>query len=204
MKKIFFLLILCLLIISCNTTSTDLESLKFDKPIPEEIKGIKDIQEDDNGAYGLLSYRTNELQNFKFGDVSFSKYSVPNGYDDAYNLIYVHVDNFNQNKYLGFTISITNDKESNTLLNYLKKKFGKADERVNGLENGIALVWEVKDSNEWILFSQNTENTRHHKKYLNTELTIVKQGTRVLNSKNIKWLTILESFNGAHIKKNQE
>ncbi|PAM92668.1 hypothetical protein B4N84_21270 [Flavobacterium sp. IR1] len=201
MKKTFFLLTLSLLIISCTTTSIDLETLKFDKPIPEEIKGIKDIQKDDNGAYGLLSYKTESLQNFKFGDVSFSKYNVPNGYDDAYNEIYVHVDNFNQNKYLGFTISITNDNESKALLNYLKKKLGKGEERVTGLKNGIALVWEVKESNQWVLLVQNTANARDNKKYLETELTIVKQGTRVQNSKDLKWLTILESFKGTHSKK---
>jgi hypothetical protein len=204
MKKVFILLFICTTFISCNS-QTDLEPLKFGTPIPENIKNIKnikDVEKDDNGTYGLKSYRSTELDNFKFGEVSFSKYAVPNGYDDAYSDIYIHVDNFEQNNYLGFSISIANDQEGTALLNYLKKKLGKAEERVNALENGIALVWERKDSKQWILLEQNTENTRDRKKYLTTEITVVKQGTRVLNSKNPEVLTVLGSFTGAHSKKN--
>jgi len=200
MKKIFILLFMCTTFISCNS-QTDLELLEFDKPISDDIKKIKNVNEDSDALYGLLSYRTNELQNFKFGEVTFSKYAVPNGYDDAYNEIYIHVDNFNQNNYLGFSISITNDKEGEDLLNYLKKKFGKPEQRTTGLENGIVLVWEVKEPKQWILLVQNNGNTRDHKKYLQTDVTIVKQGVRVENTTNTKWFTILESFNVAHSKK---
>lgn len=200
MKKVLILLFICTFI-SCNS-QTDLETLKFDKPIPEDIKKIKDVEKDDNGTYGLKSYRTTELDHFKFGDISFSKYAVPNGYDDAYSDIYVHVDNFEQNNYLGFSIYITNDREGTDLLNYLKKKLGKAEERVTGLKNGIAFVWELKESKQWVLLEQNTENTRDHKKYLRTRITIVKQGTKMLNSKNPEWLTILENFKGPDANKN--
>lgn len=201
MKKVLILLFICTTFISCNS-QTDLETLKFDKPIPEDIKKIKDVEKDDNGTYGLKSYRTASLNHFKFGDVSFSKYAVPNGYDDAYSDIYVHVDNFEQNNYLGFSISLANDQEGTALLNYLKKKLGKAEERTTGLKNGIALVWELKESKQWVLLVQNTANTRDHKKYLTTEVTVVKQGIRVLNSQNPEWLTVLGSFNAAHSKKN--
>lgn len=200
MKNLLFLIIIITVISSC-TSQTDLETLKFDTTISNDIKKIKNVNEDSDALYGLLSYRTNELQNFKFGEVNFSKYAVPNGYDDAYNEIYIHVDNFNQNNYLGFSISITNDKEGEDLLNYLKKKFGKPEQRTTGLENGIALVWEVKEPKQWILLVQNNGNTRDHKKYLQTDVTIVKQGVRVENTTNTKWFTILESFNVAHSKK---
>ena len=201
MKK-FILLFTTIILASCNS-QTDLELLEFDKPISEDIKKIKDVEKDDNGTYGLKSYRTTSLDRFKFGEVSFSKYAVPNGYDDAYSDIYVHVDNFEQNNYLGFSISLANDQEGTALLNYLKKKLGKAEERTTGLENGIALVWELKEFKQWVLLEQNTENTRDHKKYLNTEFTIVKQGTRMLNSKNPEWLTVLENFKASSTSKNK-
>ncbi|UPZ17820.1 hypothetical protein [Flavobacterium humidisoli] len=202
MKKIFILLFMCTTFISCNS-QTDLETLKFDKPISEDIKKIKDVEKDDNGNYGLKSYRTNQLDYFKFGEVNFSKYAVPNGYDDAYSDIYMHVDNFEQNNYLGFSMYITNDQEGTALLNYLKKRFGKPEERSTGLENGIAFVWELKESKQWVLLEQNTENTRDHKKYLRTQVTIVKQGTRMLNSKNPEWITILENFKGSSTPKDK-
>ncbi|KAF2332804.1 hypothetical protein [Flavobacterium nitrogenifigens] len=193
MKIIILLFTISLMVTSCDS-QTDLETLEFDKSIPENIKKIKEIEKDDNGAYGLKSYRSTQLDYFRFGEVFFSKYAVPNGYDDAYSDIYIHVDNFEKNNYLGFTVYVTNDKEGEDLLNYLKKRFGKPEERTTGLENGSALVWELKESKQWVLLEQNTENTRDHKKYLNTEFTIVKQGTRMLNSNNPEWLTVLENF----------
>ena len=117
--------------------------------------------------------------------------------------IYIHVDNFDQNNYLGFSMYITNEQEGTALLNYLKKRFGKPEERTTGLENGIAFVWERKDSKQWVLLEQNNENTRDHKKYLRTQVTIVKQGTRMLNSKNPEWITILENFKGSSTPKNK-
>jgi hypothetical protein len=202
MKKVILLFTTSLIIMSCNSQSIDLELLKFDRPIPESILNIKKLVEDTDVTYGLSSYRTDELQNFKFGDVTFSKYSVPNGYDDGYSEIYVHIDNYNENKYLGFSISIANEKEGIALLNYFKKKYGTPEERYTGLVNGKALVWKVKE--QWVLLEQNTENTRDHKKYLTTEVTIVKQGLRVQNTNNVEWLSILESFYASHADKKQE
>jgi hypothetical protein len=200
MKKITLLFMTSLIIMSCNSQSVDLELLKFDQQIPVSILNIKKIKEDTDVTYGLSSYRTDELQNFKFGDVTFSKYSVPNGYDDGYSEIYVHVDNYKENKYLGFSINIANEKEGIALLNYFKKKYGTPEERYTGLVNGKALVWKVKE--QWVLLLQNTENTRDDKKYLTTEVTIVKQGLRAYNSENMEVLTVLGSFSAAHPKKN--
>lgn len=200
MKKITLLFMTSLIIMSCNSQSVDLELLKFDQQIPVSILNIKKIKEDTDVTYGLSSYRTDELQNFKFGDVIFSKYSVPNGYADGYSEIYIHIDNYNENKYLGFSISIANEKEGIALLNYLKKTYGTPEERYTGLVNGKALVWKVKE--QWVLLLQNTENTRDDKKYLTTEVTIVKQGLRAYNSENMEVLTVLGSFSAAHPKKN--
>jgi hypothetical protein len=199
MKKVIVLFMTSLIITSCNSQSIDLESLKFDQQISENILNIKKIEEDTDVTYGLKSYRTDELQNFNFGDLSFSKYSVPTGYDDGYSEIYVHVDNYKENKYLGFSISIANEKEGIALLNDFKKKYGKPEERNTGLVNGKAFVWKVKE--QWVLFVQHTENTRDHKNYIETNITIVKQGIRVENTNNLKWLTILESFYAMHAKK---
>jgi hypothetical protein len=197
MKKVILLFMTSLIIMSCNSQSIDLELLKFDQQIPESVLNIKKIKEDTDVTYGLSSYRTDELQNFKFGDITFSKYSVPNGFDDAYSEIYVHVDNYKENKYLGFSISIANEKEGIALLNYFKKKYGKPEER-DKLGNSTAFVWELKDSKQWVLLVQNIFSTRDNKRYLQTDLTIVKQDLRVQNTTNVKWLTILESFNATN------
>lgn len=202
MKKILLLLTISTTITSCNS-QIDLETLKFDEQIPESIKKIKGIVKDTDAIYGLKSYRTDELQNYKFRNVSFSKYSFPNGYDDAYSEIYVHVNDFDQNKYLGFSISITKEQEGTALLNSLKNKFGKPEER-DTEGNGIALFWEVENPKQWIFLKQYKKNTRNDKTYLNTDITIIKQGVRVENTTNTKLFTILESFTLSNPKKNDK
>jgi hypothetical protein len=192
MKKVITLFMTSLMIISCNS-QTDLETLRFGESIPEIIKKSNDIEKETDAMYGLKSFRTDELQNFKFGDCFFSKLSVPNGYAYSKNYIYIHVDNFNENKYLGFSLNIVNDDQSIALLKYLKKKFGNPEER-DTEGNGIALFWQVEKPKQWIFFKQYKESTRDDKTYLNTTLTIVKQGIRVENTTNPKLFTILERF----------
>ncbi len=199
MKNLLFLIIIITVISSC-TSQTDLETLKFDKEIPEIIKTINDLEKDTDAIYGLKSFSTDELQNFRFGDSFFSKDSVPNGYAYSKNYIYIHVDNFNENKYLGFSLNLVNENETIALLKYIKKKFGNPEERDTG-GNGIALFWQVEKPKQWIFLKQYKESNREDKTYLNTTITIVKQGIRVENTTDPKLFTILESFTLSNPKK---
>jgi hypothetical protein len=184
------------MIASCNS-QTDLETLKYNESIIEIIKDTKETEKNQDAIYGLKSYTTEELQNFKFGDVSLSKYSVPDGYAYGTSNLYIHIDNYESSKYLGFSLCLTKEEEEKRLLMYLKKKYGNPEKRDTG-GNGISLFWNVKQSNQWIFLSQNKENTRKNNEYLSTTITIVKQGTRVENSNDSKVFTILESFNMAY------
>jgi hypothetical protein len=199
MKQLILLIIISLMVTSCNS-QTDLETLKFNEQIPETIKKINGIEEDTDPIYGLKSFTTDELQNFKFGDSFFTKYSVPKGYAYSKNYIHIHVDNFDENKYLGFSLNIANDEQGIALLKYLKKKFGKPEER-DTEGNGIALFWQVEQPKQWIFLKQYKEITRDDKTYLNTTVTIVKQGVRVENTTDPKLFTILQSFSLSNPKK---
>lgn len=196
MRRLVLLFMITTVITSCNS-QTDLETLKYNESVLEIIKNTKEIEKDQDAIYGLKSYRTEELQNFKFGDVSLSKYSVPDGYAYGTCNLYIHIDNYEVSKYLGFTLNITKEEEEKRLLMYLKKKYGNPENRNTG-GNGISLFWNVKQSDQWIFLSQNKENTRKDNEYLCTTITIVKQGTRIENLNDPKVFTILESFNMAY------
>ena len=189
---------LSLMTTSCNS-QTDLDELKFDSNVLGIVKDIKDIEKTRETDYGLLSYETEELQNFKFGDVSFSKYCVPDGYAYGSNSLDIHVDSYDSNNFLGITLNITNKEEVQKLLNYLKKKYGNPENRDTG-GNGFAFLWQSDQSKQWIFFFQKEENTRKNNIYLSTRVVVLKQGTRVENAADSKVFTILESFNLSYPK----
>lgn len=199
MKKLTTLFMTSLMIVSCNSQVIDLETLKFDEQISESIKKINEIEQGPDPGYALKSYGTDKIENFKFGDFLFSNFSVPNGYAYSKNNIYIHVDNFNENKYLGFSATIVKDEESIALINYLKKKFGEPEER--DTNNGIAFFWQVKQPLQWVFLKQYKENNRDDKKYLHTDITVIKQGVRVENTTNTEVFTILQHFTLSNPKK---
>ena len=198
MNKIFLLLVMILTITSGNS-QTDLEKLKIDSDISDLVKGIPTSEKRLDELYGLISYQTEELQNYKFGDISLSKFKIPNAYAYGTNDLYVHVDNYTSNLFLGFTLNIVKEDESKKLLVYLKKVYGNPEIRETG-GNGISLFWNATKSKQWIFLTQNKERTRKQDVYLSTKVIVVKQGTRIENSKDSKIFTILDNFNMSYPK----
>jgi hypothetical protein len=193
------LLLMGLMIVSCKG-QTDLENLKYDESITKIIETINDKKEDRDPTYGLLSYRIDNLNGFKYGDVSFSKFSVNQGYDDSYSEIYLHVNNYSENKFLGFSMQIAKEEEGKKLVDYLKKKYGNPDDRETG-DNGTASFWNLDKNKQWIFLIQSTEKTKTKANYLNTSVVIVKQGVRVSNSTDLSVFTVLDNFNLGYPKK---
>ena len=184
--------------LSCNS-QTDLEVIKSDNNISTLVKNIPTSEKRLDELYGLMSYQTEDLQNFKFGEINFSKFKIPNGYAYGTNDLYLHVDNYTSNLFLGFTLNIVKEDESKKLLDYLKKAYGKPEVRETG-GNGTSLFWNVTKSKQWIFLTQTKERTRKHDVYLSTKVIVVKQGTRIENSKDTKIFTILDNFSMSYPK----
>ncbi|KAF2332802.1 hypothetical protein [Flavobacterium nitrogenifigens] len=199
MKKLL-LLIICSINVSCNS-QTDLDAIKFDDNVINIIKDIKDVEKTRETNFGLLSYETNELQNFKFGNTSISKYKVPESYEYGNNRLDIHVDQYNSNKYIGITLEITNLEESNKILEYLEQKYGKPEKRYQaGDNNGKAYLWDIKPLKKVILVTQVTEYTRKDKSYLSTRIVVAKKGIRLENSDDSKFPTITDQIQYLHPK----
>ena len=199
MKKTIYILILLTTMVSCNS-QIDLEKLNYDENVLVKLKDSKEIQKDQDAIYGLLSYKTDELEGFKFGEVSFSKYSMENGYDADYNDLQLYVDDYKTNKFLGFTIELVNQEECKKLTDYLKKKYGNPELHESSY-SPEAYVWNNENLNQLILINHENRETRDGKKFLFLRCTIIKKGVRVENSSDSNVFTILDSFNLAHPKK---
>jgi hypothetical protein len=193
MKKIILIVMASLIITSCNS-QTDLETLKTQQDISEVIKEIKNMEKTTDADYGLATYDTEDLQNFKFGDISLSKYSMPDGYSYSVNSLSIHVDEFGSNKFLGVTINIVKKDEAEKMLLYLTEKYGTPNNRETA-GNGKALFWNVSKSKKWIFFTTQKDYTRKNSTYTSTKIMIIEEGIRVGNSKDNKTFTILDSFN---------
>lgn len=198
MKKLFFLFMISSMITSCNS-QTDLETLKYNESILEIIKNTKEIGKDQDVIYGLKSYRTDNLQDFKFGDVSFSKYVMPNAYNADYNDLYIHVDNYEKNNFIGFTLELVNKEEGEKLFLYLKEKYGNPEFRQprEGYKNQKgegSYIWDNSNLNYWILLSQTPRLKRDDNTFIYSRCVFIKKGIRVENSMDNKFFTVLESF----------
>ena len=202
MKQLFLLFISSLIFTSCNS-QTDLETLKSKESILDITKNTEEIEKDRDAIYGLKSYRTEELQNFKFGDVSFTKYIMPNGYNADYNDLYIHVDNYEENNPIGFTLELVKEEEGEKLFLYLKEKYGNPEIRQprEGYKNKKGegnYIWDNGNLNYWILLSQTPRLKRDHSTFIYSTCVLIKKGTRVENSTDDKVFTVLESFKMSH------
>lgn len=194
--KNLILLFSFLAIVSCNG-QTDLESLKFDEKLPDNIlKGEKDTE----ANYGLLSYKQAKVNNYKLGTASFSEYAVPKGYDYSNNNLALFVNSYQNNQYLGFILNLAKEDEGKKLIDYLTKTYGNPEKRSTD-KTGAAYFWDASAKNKWIFLTQTQELTQDNTKYTNTKLIVVKKGTRVENSSDAGTFSILDSFTLAYPKK---
>ena len=197
MKQLFIILSLGLLLISCMKR-TDLETLKQNENVLDKIKEIKELVKDKDPIYGLVSYRTDELQNFNFGEILFSKYEMEKGYNADYNDLFIHVDSYKTNKFIGITLDLVNQEQCQNFLKYLKKKYGKPESH-SAQYDREAYFWDDKKLNQWVLVYKYDGLTRDDKTFKHLNCTIIKKGTRVENSTDLNFFSILNSFNMAHM-----
>lgn len=194
--KNLILLFSFLAIVSCNG-QTDLESLKFDEKVSDNMmKGEKETEVN----YGLLSYKQTNVKNYKFGTVTFSDYTVPKGYDYSNNNLALFVNSYQNNQFLGFILNTAKENEEKKLIDYLTKTYGNPEKRSTN-KTGIAYFWDASDKNKWLFLIQTQELTKDNAKYTNTQLIVVKKGTRVENASNPNTFSILDSFTLVYPKK---
>ena len=92
------------------------------------------------------------------------------------------------------------ENEEKKLIDYLTKTYGNPEKRSTD-KTGIAYFWDASDKNKWLFLIQTQELTKDNAKYTNTQLIVVKKGTRVENASNPNTFSILDSFTLVYPKK---
>jgi hypothetical protein len=200
MKKTLLLFIISSMITSC-ISQTDLETLKFDTDVSSTIKDTTKFEKDKNIDYGLVAYVTEDIDNFRYGNVIFSNLTIK---DKAKNSLVkyisnlsIYVDNFNSNNLSGIKIEIKNESEGKIFLKYMKAKLGKPLlENLCDKDNHVQsnYLWDDIKNNQIIYINQQTEYYNDFKeRFVSTDITILKKGLKMVpapsnNPENIKKL----------------
>ena len=186
MKQFISLSIAGFVLISCNS-HTDLEILKPNQDISNIVKDVKDFEKTNDTEYGLLSYESEKLANFRYGDVTFSNYNVKsnakNSLVEYTSTITFSVENEKSNKLTALVLNIEKESEGNNILNYLKSKLGNPllkhyENRDNHLQ--AQYLWDNKKNNQLVYVKQHTEYLNDFKNgFVSTQVTIVKKDLKL-------------------------
>lgn len=188
MKQLFLLFIISLIFTSCNS-QTDLETLKFGTNISPTIEDTK-FEKDKNIDFGLVAYVTENIENFKYGNVNFSNLTIKDNSKNSLvkytSNVSIYVDDFKSNNLSGIKIEIKKESEGKNLLKYMKTKLGKPlleniYDKDNEVQSGY--LWDDKKNNQIIYINQQTEYYNDpEERFVSTDITILKKGLKMVPS----------------------
>lgn len=197
MKQLFLFFIISLIFTSCNS-QTDLETLKLDTNISSTLENTK-FEKDKNIDFGLVAYVTEDIENFKYGNVNFSNLTIKDNSKNSLikysSNLSIYVDNFKSNNLSGIKIEIKNEIEGGNLVKYVKSTLGKPLlENIYDQDNQVqsSYLWDDKKNNQIIYINQQTETYNDpEEKFVSTDITILKKGLKMIpssgnNPENIK------------------
>lgn len=187
-------MLLCLIgVTSCNSQNrNDLLAIHFNQSVSTLISAQK-LEEFQDPNYGIYTFKTDKLEGFKIGDIDLSTYKYPNGPVADFNRIQVYVDDRTSQQYLGFRYTTVKQDEIKELVNYLKKKYPKFEQRKDS--TGEVYFWDIESLNAWLFYYPSVSVDSNGKDFLNSNFLYVKKGTRVENSQDTSYNTILDNFN---------
>lgn len=165
-------------LISCRQNQIKLDELKINQNIAQIGVGLR---QDADPIYGFNSYFTDELDKFKIFGVQLSKYRYPNNVMSDYSNIYLYVDNFKNNNFLGLRLNLVKDKESNEIIKAISNLYGQPlYKKIDS--NDDAKVWYDKKEKKhiFLIIDKQTEN------FKGFELIIAKDDIRIENSNDPK------------------
>lgn len=180
--------------------SNRFRNIKIDTNISSTLENTK-FEKDKNIDFSLVAYITEDIENFKYGNVNFSNLTIK---DDSKNSLIkyisslsIYVDSFKSNKLSGLKFEIKNESEGKSFLKYIKTKLGKPlleniYDKDNQVQSGY--LWDDKKNNQVVYISQQTEYYNDpEEKFVSTDVTILKKGLKMIpspdnNPENIKKL----------------
>ena len=173
---------------SCNS-QTDLATLKIDTNISSTLANTK-FEKEKNIDFGLVTYVTEDIENFKYGNVNFSNHTIKDNSKNSLikysSTLSIYVDDFKSNKLSGIKIEIENEIEGKNLLKYVKSTLRKPLlENVYNKDNQVqsGFLWDDKKNNQVVYISQQTEYYNDpEERFVSTDITILKKGLKMIPS----------------------
>ncbi|MDH7464196.1 hypothetical protein QEG73_23060 [Chitinophagaceae bacterium 26-R-25] len=199
MSKMKFLsLLLGLFMMASCKGQTDLYKLKVDEKISFDTSKL---EKNSDPVYGLKGYRTDDLSLFKIENISLQKYEIPNGNAGDYSELYVFVNSYEENKFIGFYLNSVNEEEQGKILEFLKRAYKEPKFSSNDASS-ISMAWFDDNENKWILLEQNNHGLlRNGKSFKAMDIIVVKQGTKIEGDERLKGATIWDMFKFTHFSK---
>lgn len=192
MKNIIITIAAILSLNSCQSqNSADLLQLKFGNSI-DNIVSKENYKEDTDIVYGMLSYRTDEIKGLKIGATPIQTYDYTKASLAYYNVLYLFVENQDNNRYLGFNYSTVNQEDTKKIIDNIKQNYKNIDDRSDRYREAYFI--DIPDKNAWLFINQSIGND-DGKQFFTTDFTYVKRDTRLANSTDPTYDTFLESFN---------
>ena len=168
---------------SCNS-QVDLEKLKINEHISPVIEKINHVNNDVPWGYNLIGYASTDIEQFRYGDISFTKHNNLNLYEADYDYIALLVDDYNSNNLTGIFFNLVNEEVAIKLFDFIKNKYGDPEHRRReGMEDNDtedAFVWENSMTDEMILFEKDkNSNDRNGNPISTTKCYILKKGLQM-------------------------
>lgn len=192
--KILIIMLLSLVgVTSCHFQhKNDVMALPFNQGISEMIT-TQQLEESQDIIYGIYTYETSELDGFRIGDINLSTYTYPESAAADYNNIKIYADSRTSPQYLGFRYTTVKQDEIAQLLDYLKTNYPEFEQRKDA--GGEAYFWDITALDAWLFYYPSTSVARNEKEFLHSNFLFVKKGTRMENSRDTSYNTILDNFN---------
>ena len=173
---------------SCNS-QTDLATLKIDTNISSTLANTK-FEKEKNIDFGLVTYVTEDIENFKYGNVNFSNLTIKDNSKNSLikysSNLSIYVSDFKSNNLSGIKIENENEIEGKNLLKYVKSTLRKPLlENVYNKDNQVqsGFLWDDKKNNQVVYISQQTEYYNDpEERFVSTDITILKKGLKMIPS----------------------
>jgi len=187
MKKYLMILIGSMFVISCNA-QIDLESILYDQDLSPTIASIKTMHKDREQETTMPAYKTDKLNGFNVDSVSLSNYKYDNISYEQVNELYLLVDNYKTNKFIGYVLRLLDEKKANELIVYFQKKLGtpfktKAYARTEDNYEDALYLWN-SEKDRITFIKKHSENRTNQKsgleeKVTTTRVIVIKKGLSI-------------------------
>ena len=179
---------------SCKTSDTvDLLSTAFGEDMTAYKKQHESLESKRDLVNGLWSYAGRDLEDVSIGGNRIKlPYHYPKGHLLDYSYLSIYVEAKNDARYLGFELMDVNQEETTNLLDYFKREFPEFIDKSD--QDRQAYYWDLKDKNAWLFFTQGISIDQKSEKFWSSKFLYIKKGTRVDNSEDTSYNTLLDNF----------